>query len=234
MHRKRWISAVELVLASALIIYAFVGISLPSDEWNNWASYSIPATFAGVPTYAVKPISFNAVINITAQGSLSVNNPINVDVLVYDVNDSNFLQDYRGISFTWCYPLTDTYSSTGVLESCFLPLVSHGNGTYVAKGTVKWLQDGPSYLFLVPTVPGFVLNNEENLGQYESVGLTITTVSDTLSENFNFLILRLTYILAGFALLTLHPVLEAALLPHEDPKKRPEPEKEQSRLVETR
>ncbi|HKT21900.1 MAG TPA: hypothetical protein VJR06_04705, partial [Nitrososphaerales archaeon] len=55
MHRKRWISAVELVLASALIIYAFVGISLPSDEWNNWASYSIPATFAGVPTYAVKP-----------------------------------------------------------------------------------------------------------------------------------------------------------------------------------
>lgn len=216
MHRKRWISILELAVAAGFLLYAFFGISVPADEWNNWATYNIPATYAGVATYAIRPISFNAVINIVAPGSLSVNNPITVSVYIYNTNDTSFGQDYAGVSFTWCYPLSDSFSPVGVLNSCFLPLTSEGNGTFLAKGTVKWLQAGPSYLFLVPRESGFVLNNEENLAQYESVGLTMNPVTDTLSSNFNYNILRLTFTLVGFSVLMLHPVLEAALLPHED------------------
>lgn len=223
MNRKRVIAVAILIVAAGFFVYAFVGISVPSDEWNSWAAYKIPATFAGYPTYALnsgvnKPIFFNAAITFTASGSLSVNNPITVHALFFSINDTTFSQDYVGVGFSGCYPLKDSFGSNGVLDSCVLPLVKSSNGQFTADGTENWLQSGPSYLYLIPGTQGFVLNNEDKLGQYEQIAITVNPVADTLSTSFNLNTLRLTYILVGFSVLMLQPVLEVILTSPEKPR----------------
>ena len=226
MNRKRVVSGVILIVAGLFFMYAFVVVSVPNDEFATLAAFKIPARDSlGYQTYAMnggqnKPIFFDAGFNFSASGSLSVNNPITVHVEIYNTNDSSFSTDYIAASFTWCYPLKDDWANSGNLNSCVIPLHPAGQSThgtlYEGTGTFKWLQSGPSYLWLIPNNASWILNNQDLLPQYEQIALTVNPVSDTLSTQFNLDTLRLTYILVGLGVLALQPVLETFLWPEVD------------------
>jgi hypothetical protein len=224
---KRGIFVVVIAIAATFFVYAFVGVSVPNDENSYIGAFKIPARDSlGYTTYALndglhKPLFFDAGFNFTAPGSLSVNNPITVHVQIWNVNNTAFSTDYLAAVFTGCFPLQDDWAVEGSLNSCLIPLhfvgVTNHGALYAGTGTEKWLDSGPSYLWLRPTNASFLPNNLNLLGQYEQPVVTIQPVADTLSAAFDLNTLRLTYILIGLSILTLIPVLDAVVTPDKHP-----------------
>lgn len=111
----------------------------------------------------------------TAEGGVfAATNPIYI-TLKLDVNRSNFLQYYRGISFFGADYLNGT--SQGVL----LPLSRVDNYTYQASGALEWATADPVYWFLVPQpqyFTTFLLGPHSNT---TGILLNVTGAQDTIS-----------------------------------------------------
>ena len=197
---------------------------------NRTGTYNVPESLS---------IAFTVIVNFTARGSISVNNPVDVSLIIFGVNTSmtSFLKNFGAVGFTdarneGIYGRTGDANLTATTATLTLP-----NGTLIASGTFYtthstfyWFQAGPSWLYLAPPVRAFV--GVPNFGiQVGDPIVTISDVSDTLAVNSNDSVLRLTYILVGFSVLMLQPILEAILLEdgtHPRSSGSPQPQAEQT------
>ncbi|MDG6902076.1 MAG: hypothetical protein JRM80_08965 [Nitrososphaerota archaeon] len=185
-------------------------------------------------------VGFTVVANFTANGAISVNNPVDVSLIIFGVNTSEplFLKNFGAVGFTnarngGIYGKYGDANLTAITESFTLP-----NGTvissriiYTSRATFYWFQSGPTWLYLAPPAKAFVGVPNSGIQIGDPIA-TISDVSDTLAVNSNESVLRLTYVLVGFSVLMLQPILEAVLLQDETRRGRSEQLQSQSEPVQ--
>ncbi|MDG6954886.1 MAG: hypothetical protein JRN33_07915 [Nitrososphaerota archaeon] len=181
---------------------------------NQTGTYNVPESFS---------VAFTIVMNFTARGAISVNNPVDVGVAIFGVNTSEalFLKNFGAVGFTdarngGIYGRTGDFNLTAATARLTLSNGSSifGGTVYIGHATLYWFQAGPTWVYLAPPVKAFV--GVPNSGiQIGDPAITISDVSDTLAVNSNDSVLRLTWILVGFSVLMLQPILEAILLQDE-------------------
>lgn len=88
--------------------------------------------------------------------------------------------------------------------------------TYKASFMFIWKQSGPDWLYLSPPTSGGAGLPTRAI-QVGDLTIVISDVSDTLSVDSNSSTLFLTWVLVGFSVLMLQPILEAILLQEESP-----------------
>jgi hypothetical protein len=162
------------------------------------------------------PISYRFEITFTATGTFSVNNPVHVKVVLRDLNITNFLDYFCGVSFTHAYSYPTEFTEDSPMNNVIIYLKNTGDGTYSGEGNVVWLVEGPTYM-------GEVINNPvghvipfDMFTQTNSV-LTISSASDTLSIHFTQNTARLSWQIGSFSIIVLEPVFEAILLKEKKP-----------------
>jgi len=205
-----------IVLFSFLLTFTIL-LFIPDSRFAN--IQRLTKTQRGVSRSHLYPkvapaIQFEYEVTFSAVGAFSVNNPINVKVTLKDLNITNFLDYFCGVSFSdaYAYPL-DEEDVTAVI----VYLEDNGDGTYSGECDVVWLVEGPTHM--VETI-----NNPEGYhftkDIFEDVDspLLISGVSDTLSIKFTKSTSKLEYQIWSFSILVLQPILEAILLKEEKKK----------------
>lgn len=156
------------------------------------------------PAYSV-----HFIFKLTTVGSVSMSNAVNVSVQISQISMTNvstaeFLQYYDGVGFTGAYdPTTITGNNPQAGE---IYVHSDGGGNYSGAGQVVWLQSGPTFPYLVPNGKYYV--NYDSFRNF-SAAFNISGESDTLAIQSSLNDQRLTYVLIGFSVLMLQPILEA-------------------------
>jgi len=158
-------------------------------------------TAAGLPA-----VAFDSIFLFSAEGALSVNNPVHVHAVFTNTNISDFLQYYTGIGLTDAYDLS-AKDQSGFPVLAELPFKANAQGGYDVDGDVVWSYEGGTWAFLLPNLPSFsVRYTDVEIGMPVTI---ISSVSDTLSVENNVTTQKLTWILIGFSFLMLQPILEA-------------------------
>lgn len=217
LHRidRRWkpLLAIFILVGSGLTFYhAFTvpcncGITVgEAKEVSNPAGALIAPNGSMIPYPAV---NWNLAVNFSAKGALSANNQISVTADVFNVvinaTNQNLTRYFDKIGFTGSRlpGMTDD-------GEAYLPLKYIGKGIYQASGTLVWPESGPTWPYLHIRGPLYVATLES----FESGTplLTISSISNTLSLHTNETSLFLTWVLVGFSILMLQPILEAILI----------------------
>ncbi|MGH2639046.1 MAG: hypothetical protein ACRDF4_07180 [Rhabdochlamydiaceae bacterium] len=145
-----------------------------------------------------------AFFNFTASGSFSINNPINVTMILRYVNDSHFLSDYQCVSFTNGFSNPPKYNpSNGAMEVKCFQLHEINSSTYTANGQVKFLQEGNVWYYIAPSGAGVPSNAFDS----NAPVLYISGVSDTLSTMYNNTVEKLTWVIIAFSAVVFQPIL---------------------------
>lgn len=157
------------------------------------------------------PISYRFELTFTATGTFSVNNPVHVKVILKNMNISNFLDYFCGVTFTNAYTYPIEYHEDFPMNSVIIYLKNNGDGTYSGQGDVVWLVEGSTYISEVINNP---LGHTVPISMYENASsvLTISSVSDTLTLHFTASTARLAWQIGSFSIIVLQPVFEAILL----------------------
>ena len=199
-----------IVLALPIFGYAFLGVNIPQTLWFRPLNVEM-ACPDGTNVF------FHIDLNFSTIGTFSAENPIHVNALIYNVNISDDLTTHLGaISFTNAYHINEKNIVGDAPAYGYVALSKSGNGQYVAKGDLIWHQSETCYIIPLPPFSGTLTTEDYDAVQlYGKSVLYISPTSDTLSFRSNHLILQLTYVVVGFSIIMLHPVLNA-LFP--DPK----------------
>jgi hypothetical protein len=147
-------------------------------------------------------------ISFTAQASLSVNNPVHVRVVVLnDSTQGNFLSYFNRMSFTDAFSV-DALNYKGDIPP-YTEFYFHQNatGSIVAEGDFKWMNQGPSWSFLMPTGKSVQVNYPDV--ERGAPSAIVAPLSDTLTIDNAIVTYRLTFVLIGFSILTTQPLWEA-------------------------
>jgi hypothetical protein len=202
--RRRAIAITLLAFALLVDVYALTALTAPKISIP--VHYYVEAGYwkkAGLP-----PVAFDSTFLFSAEGALSVNNPVHVHAILLNMNISNFLQYYTGIALTDAYDLT-AKDENGFPKLAELPFKANAQGEYEVDGDVIWSYEGPTWPFLLPNLPSFSAKYTDiETGMPVTI---ISSVSDTLSKDNNVITQKLTWILIGFSILTLQPILEALI-----------------------
>jgi hypothetical protein len=144
----------------------------------------------------------------TTLGILSVNNPVHVKVTVKNVNITNFLDYFCGVTFTNAYPYPTEEERGYPMNSVIIYLNNNGDGTYSGERDVVWLQEGSSYINEVIKNP---VGKHIPITMYENSTsvLTVSSASDTLTMHFTASASRLTWQIGSFSIIVLQPIFEA-------------------------
>jgi hypothetical protein len=211
--RKRIIAIILIVSASIVNIYGWQTSKAPSvrmriveggkfDIWNTMGLPSMNYTLAATYTF---------------EGTLSVNNPIHVRVVLLN---SNLTVD-KAVQYYPYLGYTGSINADAVNEKSDVPFGSrldwkmNATGAYVAENDLIWTTEGPSWSFFVPSGKVAVRYPDVEKGM---PSITVTGLSDTLNVKNNEITQRLTWIAAGFSILLLQPILEALLLKDDAPQ----------------
>ena len=205
--RQRAGSLVLIISAFPIFMYAWRGVQIPRIIMPVNAIYE---GFNGATG-----ISFNFVANFSTVGTFSAENPIHVQAIINNVNVSNFLDYVGSITFAGAFNASGLVFVNNVTSASYLMLSQSGNGEYVAEGDLVWHSSMTTYLVIIaPFQTMFMYPLEHN--PINPI-LSISSVSDTLSFQSNQLTTQLTYVLIGFSVLTLQPVLNALFRSHAEP-----------------
>ena len=201
-RRKRNIAVVLVIVALVLDIGGlFLFPSVPQIRaYSEEAIYLDNFGSVGAPPYAIF-----VQLNLTGT-SISANNVVTVTVTIIHTNVSNFLEHYNGVGLTNGFDQNTIQSSSPQLER--ISLSQTANGNFTGTGKVNWLSSGGTWLFLWPNKFGTYYTNYTQI-EVGSPIYNIAGESDTLSVQDSLTTQKLTYILIGFSVLMLQPVLEA-------------------------
>jgi hypothetical protein len=224
MKKKHKQLVVALILACTFVIIVPIGvfydssvsnITVPCEQFgytvNYWNSSGFP----------ILSMDFNCLF--TVQGSLSVNNPVNVFVKIWNVNASDLLASYDGIAFSTGYAVNSTGNPTQYPSRGFIPITkSKEPNVYVAQGKVTWLVPGSTWIYFVPSTNLsqnniIVFYNDVENG-HSSVA-TIADATDTVSIQNGIRTEQLNWILLGIGILAFQPII-SAFIPDDKPGKR--------------
>ena len=202
----------------------------PSQTFINFAYASL-----GGPSGAVDiTAQYKALIDLKASGSLSANNPINVNITIETFSVANntynqpplYLSDASLTKYFSCLYLTNAIFDKNGTPALIQPLtkgpiliyasgignVSYGH-YYEFLATVRFIASGDIEMSLLNSVQvsnyfTYYQNQPTtNLQKQPIVLASIQPVSDTLSIQFNQYILKLTAILGSFSILLIEPVI---------------------------
>jgi hypothetical protein len=158
-------------------------------------------------TIGFPPVDIVSLIILTVKGSLSVNNQVHVHVVILDANITHLSNYYNRIGFTDAINANSLQSELPTYSS--IPLLPNATDNLVADGDVKWLHEGPSWMYFMPNyVTGILVVRYPDVekGMYTA---NITPLGDTLTIQNAIVTIRLTFVLIGFSFLTAQPVIEA-------------------------
>jgi hypothetical protein len=218
-------SAIILVaMALPVFGYAIFGIQIPQITYPAVTQENLVSS-DGIP------ITFYAVMNFTTkEDSFSAGNPVFAQVTVINSNVSNLLDYVSEVSFTGAFFSPMQYTGGIIPMNGYLNLTQVGNNTYYANGTLIWYQSINTHVIWLPPFNGTSpLYFDESYWQQRGMDLlNILPSSDFLTVKSNYLMTQLTYVLIGFAILTLQPIIRALFLvgtsKSEDSKKPPQGE----------
>lgn len=212
-----------MLLAIAIIVDA-VG-------WNI-APFFIPtATISHVehdtidywPNIGFPVINVTMSIFFTTQGSLSVNNPVHVRVVVLDSSIPNLLDYYNRMAFTDAYAANAVNDKSDIPPFSSIYFAANATGVLIAEGDIKWIHEGPSWPFFLPKGRDVVVRYPDvEKGMYAAL---VSPLSDTLTIQNAIITTRLTFILIGFSFLAVQPILEAILKVKNPDNQGPKPPK---------
>jgi hypothetical protein len=227
MKKKHKQLVVALILTCAFVTIVPIGvfymssvpnITVPAEQIGYKVNYWRAANFS----FPVLSMDFNCLF--TSQGSLSVNNPVNVCVQIWNVSASNLLASYDGIAFTTGYAVNSTGNPTQYPSRGFIPITESKdpNYEYVAQGKVTWLVPGDTWIYFVPTTK-VSQNNIIVFYKYVENGFspvaTIADATDTISIQNGIRTEQLNWILLGVGILAFQPII-SAFIPDDKPGKR--------------
>jgi hypothetical protein len=164
------------------------------------------------------PISYSYELTFTASGAFSVNNPVNVKVVFKNVNITNFLDSYCGVSFSYAYNSPIQFSEQHPANSAIIYLNKTAEGTYSGEDDVVWLAEGPTIMVEVVKNPANRAFTASILNSESSV-LTISSVSDTLAMSLSQSSAKLAWLIGSFSIIVLEPAFDAIWVKDEKPKK---------------
>jgi hypothetical protein len=200
--REQASSLMLIIVALPIFIYAFRGIHTPVTYLPvNLERDNLVCEDGTV-------VNFTISLNFSTSGSFSAENPIHVHAVIYDANVSNLTNHIGAITFTGAANVSGTPIYNEVAMFGYLTLSQGSDSTYVADGDLIWHQSMTCYLVTLPPFQGVI--RYQNLPTGEPV-LDISPVSDTLSVRSNHIIEQLTYVIVGFSVLTLQPVVSEIL-----------------------
>lgn len=156
-------------------------------------------------------IHFRYEVTFIADGSISVNNPVHVKVKLKELNRTDFLEHYSGVTFSHAYKSPIEYKENRIINSVIIYLNDMGDGTYFGEEMVVWGFEGPSYMTEVikdPTgrhIPSTVYENSTAV-------VNVSGVADTLALKLTATTNRLAWQIGSFGILVLQPILEAIFL----------------------
>lgn len=211
------------VLVCLFLISFFSILFAPLDYFFNapLLKYSVTGNdsdMAYSADYELPNVAYSYKLFFEAKGSFSVNNKISVYVTLYNirgVSEADFSKYFTGVSFTHCYayPLNVDYDNS--IYSAVIQLEPVGNGYFKGSMDVVWMIDGPTWgPSLVPNVSEWGISLVK-LNQNPPI-LTIASVQDTLSVQYNEIATKITLIIGSFSFLALAPALEVILLKKRD------------------
>lgn len=154
------------------------------------------------------PVGVDLEILLTASGALSVNNPVRVHVNLLNANVSDLIHYYNRLSFTDAYQSGVNPNPNQAPITAGIPIVAGTHvGEYVADGTIVWLLEGPTWVYLAPNVATDLRIIAQDVQSGDPI-VQIGSVSDTLSIQNSIAEYRLSWIVVGFSVLMLQPILD--------------------------
>jgi len=198
------ISALVLIfLAIPIFGYAIIGVSIPQTQWFRSLDVAM-ACPDGTNVF------FHLDLNFSTSGVFSAENPIHVNALIYNLNITDDLTKHLGaISFTNAFNINEKNVVGGVLAYGFLPIYNDGNGQYSVDGKLIWHQSEKCYIIPLPPFQGnLTAKNYDSVQLYGDPVLYVSSTADTLAFRTNHVILQLTYVVIGFSVIMLHPILK--------------------------
>jgi hypothetical protein len=196
--REQASSLMLVIVALPIFIYAFRGVQTPVTYLPvNLERDNLVCNDGTI-------VNFTISLTFSTSGSFSAENPIHVHAVIYDANVSDLTNHIGAITFTGAANVSGTpiYNETALFG--YLVLSQGSDGTYVADGDLIWHQSITCYLIPLPPFQGVI--RYQNLPTGDPV-LDISSVSDTLSVRSNHTMEQLTYVIVGFSVLTLQPVI---------------------------
>jgi len=134
-----------------------------------------------------------------------VGDTIGVRVEISQADVTNFDDIYCYVSFTNAYENTN-YKILGNLT---LGPNGKSNDTYVAQGNLVWSEGGDTYIIFIPCHDAaLIVEAEDDLGQPVT---SIAGADQTVNQQYASDSERLTYVLVGFSVLMLQPILNEFL-----------------------
>ena len=207
---KQLIVALIFTVAFAIIvpIGVFCKSSVPNITVPYDANYYV-INYWHVANHSYPVLSMQLSVLLTSEGSLSVNNPVNVFVQVWGVNATNLLTSYDRIAFTDGYEVNSTGNPKQYPLNENIPLTeSKKPGYYVGQGKVTWLVPDSTWIYFVPTnqtIP-MSFSEIENLTLSNPVA-TIASATDTVSIQNGIRTEQLNWILLGVGILAVEPIV---------------------------
>jgi hypothetical protein len=173
------------------------------------------------------PISYRYEVTFKTTGAISVNNPVHVTVFLKEMNISNFLDYFGGVTFVNAYSYPIDYHENQTMNSLIINVTEEADGTYYGEADVVWLIEGPTYLSETLKNPA---GQHVPIDLYDNSSvkpvITVSSVSDTLTTQFTATTNRLALIVGSFGVIVMQPILEAIFLkekpiPNKPPKEEP-------------
>jgi hypothetical protein len=159
-------------------------------------------------TILTPPINMYVVTTFNAQGSFGADNPIAINVVISDAN--NTVTDYYCCILFW--NAVRANETANPLHD-YLYLKNWGNGTYTARGVMEWPNEGPTYTWLWPNYPANVTADYRIPLDMITFGgrqptLTIGPISDTLAWQDAQRNTRFSYVTAGLLIIGPYEVVK--------------------------
>jgi hypothetical protein len=199
---KQQVGTIILIIIALLIFgYALIGVQVPQTNYPYTGGMDKMDLGDG------KTVSFVFLENFSASGSFSAENNIHVKVTIFNSTIAN-LSDYIGFLY-----FTNSFNNplnivNGLPIAADLPLNKSGD-QYVAEGDLIWHESTVTRLSFLPHYQGMILTNTTQTELTQPPILTISPVSDTLTWESNIVIEKLTWVLIGFTVIMLQPIISA-------------------------
>lgn len=203
----------SIVIFALMILVIFLPLNwflwgIPEIKWTNYghiSEYQLHGDNVSIPA-----VGYDYIINFTAIGSFSVNNPIKIHIKLLDVTLPNFLEYYQIVGLSKAYAVPFKYDSNGALESASIELKQTDSNTYEGEGTVIWMVSEPVYgPIAIPSKSNVHLTG----GVIEEIFayiFTVSGVSNTLAQNYSASNNKLSVLLLLLGIIV--TVAEATLL----------------------
>lgn len=204
--RQQASALILIIIALPIFAYAFLGVNIPQTYLPRSADVQMACNDG-------TPVTFSIIVNFSAVGCFSAENPIHVHIRIINANVSDLTSHIGGITFSLAFDINPQSIPSNAIIFGYLTLKQGDNNEYVADGDLIWHQSETSYLIPLPPFQGLIKSTDLSKMRVGEPFLYVSSVSDTLSFRSSHIMEQLTYVLIGFSVIMLQPILSALFPP---------------------